>query len=101
MATIASVRETYNTKFVDAHTKEHDQIMEAALAVAECLREGTAMDVYGIGGIPSGHVYAVLSQKLSLDSYLSLIRLLKAMGLVAESNHVLRYIGEDLHAAVN
>ena len=41
------------------------------------------------GGIPSGHLYARLMDKMTLDQYNQLIGYLKQHGLVNESNHFL------------
>lgn len=43
----------------------------------------------GPNGMPSGELYAHLMGKISIETYGSLIGMLKRLGLVAESNHLL------------
>jgi hypothetical protein len=55
-------------------------------AVAEAIRE--------LGEVPSGHLYANLMSKLSLEQYEQLLDVLKGAGLVRESNaHLLTWVG--------
>lgn len=42
-----------------------------------------------LGGIPSGHLYAQLMGKMTLDQYNDIIGLLKDSALVSESGHYL------------
>ena len=53
-------------------------------AVADAIRE--------LGSAPSGHLYAQLCGKLSLDDYTAIIRILVKNGLVTESNHLLTWV---------
>jgi hypothetical protein len=56
------------------------------MAVGECIRD--------LGRpVPSGEVYAHLMGHLTLESYTSVIAVLKAKGLVEEKNHLLTWIG--------
>jgi hypothetical protein len=55
-------------------------------AVADAIRE--------LSEVPSGHLYANLMGKLSLEQYQQIIGVLKSTGLVAESNdHLLTWLG--------
>ncbi len=59
-----------------------------AVAVADAIKE--------LGQVPSGHLYARLMGKLSLDQYESLIRTLCNSGVIREDgNHLLHWIGGD------
>lgn len=60
-------------------------ILEAAMAVADAIRE--------LGTVPSGVLYAQVASVLTLDDFLFIVRNLKEAGVVAESNHVLRWTG--------
>ena len=42
-----------------------------------------------VGSAPSGHIYAALMGKMSLDEYHQIIGVLKDIKLVKESHHVL------------
>ena len=55
-------------------------------AVADAIRE--------LGEVPSGHLYAHLMSKLSLEQYEQVIGVLKQSGLITESNHLLTWVGE-------
>ena len=54
-------------------------------AVADAIRE--------LGEVPSGHLYAHLMSKLSLEQYEQVIGVLKQAGLITESNHLLTWVG--------
>jgi hypothetical protein len=55
-------------------------------AVADAIRE--------LGEVPSGHLYASLMSKLTLEQYEQVIGVLKSTGLIAESNaHLLTWLG--------
>lgn len=56
-----------------------------AAAVGEAIRE--------LGSVPSGHLYARLMGRMSLDTYNKLISLLKQANLVEENNHLLTWVG--------
>ena len=53
-------------------------------AVADAIRE--------LGEVPSGHLYAHLMSKLSLEQYEQVIAVLKQAGLITESNHLLTWV---------
>ena len=53
-------------------------------AVADVIRE--------LGEVPSGHLYAHLMSKLSLEQYEQVIATLKQAGLITESNHLLTWV---------
>ncbi len=55
-------------------------------AVADAIRE--------LGEVPSGHLYAHLMSKLSLEQYEQVIGVLKQAGLITESNHLLTWVGK-------
>lgn len=56
-----------------------------AAIVAEAIQE--------LGSVPSGHLYANLASKMSLNSYNGIIDMLKRAELVSEKNHLLNWIG--------
>lgn len=49
-----------------------------------------AIESAGEVGIPSGHLYAICMGHLSLETYTNLITILKHLGLVTESNYLLK-----------
>lgn len=55
------------------------------LAVAEAIREA--------GEIPSGTLYAMLLGRIDIHGYTKMLAILKSSGLVAETNHLLRWTG--------
>ena len=58
---------------------------KAVLAIAEAIRE--------LGSVPSGHLYARLMDRFSLDQYESLIQILVRENLITRGNdHLLRWI---------
>ena len=54
-------------------------------AIADTIRE--------LGSVPSGHLYAQLCGKMTLETYQSIIRTLCNTGLVKESGHLLTWNG--------
>jgi len=62
-----------------------EQFTELTVTVAEAIREA--------GEIPSGHLYAQLMGRLSLDLYNEMVATMKRAGLIEETNHVLKYTG--------
>lgn len=54
-------------------------------AVAEAIRE--------LKEVPSGQLYARLMSVLSLSQYNQIIDVLKKAGVISESNHLLKWIG--------
>ena len=65
-------------------TSQEAAAVLAVQAIAEVIRS--------LGAVPSGHLYARLMDKLTLEQYTALIDLLKRMGLVTEKNHLLRWV---------
>lgn len=62
---------------------------KAALSVVMAIGE----TIKDLGHVPSGHLYAQVMGRLSLDQYNKVIDLLKKVGAVKEENHVLTWIG--------
>lgn len=66
-------------------------LLRDLISVGECIRE--------LGEVPSGHLYARLMGKLSLESYEAIIRQLVKADLVKRSNaHLLTWIGPVVKA---
>jgi hypothetical protein len=55
------------------------------MAVGEAIRD--------FGSVPSGELYAFLMDKLTLDQYNNVIRILKNAGLIKEEAHLLTWSG--------
>jgi len=62
--------------------------IQIVAAVAEAIR--------GLGSVPSGHLYAQLLGKVTLEQYRQIIATLKRAELVSESNHMLHWIGPSI-----
>jgi hypothetical protein len=60
-------------------------LQRIAFAMADAIRE--------LGEVPSGHLYAALMEKMTLETYQRIIGMLKASGMVKESFHVLKWVG--------
>ncbi len=60
-------------------------VLATALAVRDCIRE--------LGSVPSGHLYARLADRLSLEAYTQIINVLERSGVVKVENHLITYIG--------
>lgn len=60
-----------------------------ALAVTAVVAECIA----ALGEVPSGHLYAQVMDRMSLETYTKILALLKKAELVEEHAHVLRWIG--------
>jgi hypothetical protein len=54
--------------------------------IVDCVKDCGAM------GLPSGHLYAHLMGKMSLDTYEQMIELLIRAGRITRSNHCLYYV---------
>lgn len=65
-------------------------VVETICAVGDAIRE--------LGSVPSGHLYAHLCGSMSLEAYLRIIAILKALDMVHESGHLLTWIPEDVVA---
>lgn len=64
---------------------EMSAAIRTAQAVAEAIRE--------LKEVPSGQLYVHLMGIMSLDQYTAIISALKKAGVVSESNHLLKWIG--------
>lgn len=62
--------------------------MAVTVAIAEAIREAKE--------IPSGHLYAVLMNKVDLEGYQRIIQTLKNAGLVEDKGHLLKWVGPSL-----
>lgn len=63
--------------------KRTEALATIVTAVADAIRE------MGPAGMVSGHLYAALSDKLSLSAFQAIVGFLKKNGMIRESNHVL------------
>ena len=79
-----------------SHTKEQiTAAIELAKTVADMIKAAT--ETSPLKGIPSGELYARLMPalpSLTVETYNSLIDLLKRSGIVKESNYLLSFIVE-------
>lgn len=70
-------------------TKEQ---VASAIAVVQTIAEAVRV----AGKIPSGHLYAMIMDKVSIQAFESAVALLKRAGLVGESNHELSWTGPEI-----
>jgi hypothetical protein len=63
--------------------------VKAALAVVAAVTE----TIRELGEVPSGHLYARLMGRMSLETYNQIIQTIKNTGLVSETGHVLKWVG--------
>jgi hypothetical protein len=63
--------------------------LKLTVAVTEVIREA------GRNGIPSGHLYALLLDRVTLQGYESMIAQIKRTGLVEERGNVLYWTGPE------
>jgi hypothetical protein len=63
-------------------------ILRLIQSIADAIQEA------GDRGIPSGHLYAMLMHKVSLQTYEYAIGILKDAGAVTEQFHLLRWTGK-------
>jgi hypothetical protein len=61
---------------------------EQALGFAETIAWG----IRELREVPSGHLYAQVMNRLSLQEYQVIIDVLKESGFITESNHVLKWV---------
>jgi hypothetical protein len=61
---------------------------EDVINYAKALYE--AIEMAGDRGVPSGHLYAVLMDRMNLATYEALLSLLIEGGLISQSNHLLK-----------
>ena len=68
-----------------------EQKMKAAVEIMKAV----ASAVKDLGSIPSGHLYAQLMGKMSLDSYEKMTGALERMGIIRiDGNHLITYTGK-------
>ena len=67
-------------------TEQAQKLIEFMGAIASLIKE--------VKTIPSGHLYAQLMGKMSLDQYQNMIATLQKAGLVSLKNDLLTYTGE-------
>jgi len=53
----------------------------------ECIVGASGM---GMGGIPSGHLYAMLMSVVDLDTHQKVVSFLEEQGMITMKNHLLR-----------
>ena len=63
---------------------------KAAVAVVVAIGE----TIKDLGSVPSGHLYAQLMGRMSLETYNKVIALLVKTGAVKEENHLLTWVGK-------
>ena len=61
--------------------------------IADCIRDITASNSNGLGGIPSGHLYVHVQGTVSLATYTAILDVLKRAKLVEERGHLLVWVG--------
>ena len=69
---------------METRTQEQEATFQTVLAIAEAIRS--------LGTVPSGHLYARVMGKLSLDQYNQIIGMLKRQGLISETHYELKWI---------
>lgn len=67
---------------------ERTQAQKAAIAIVMAMAEA----IEQLGEVPSGHLYARLMDKMSIGEYNRIIDILKELGWVSESNHLLKWV---------
>jgi hypothetical protein len=73
-------------KMTTMTTEQAQKLIEFMGAIASLIKE--------VKTIPSGHLYAQLMGKMSLDQYQNMIATLQKAGLVSLKNDLLTYTGE-------
>ena len=66
-------------------TDQQRATLEVVRTVADAIRD--------LGAVPSGHLYARMMGYVSLETYTSIIDVLKQAGLVSERNYLLTWVG--------
>lgn len=61
-------------------------VVEIVLAVGSTIKE--------LGSVPSGHLYAHLMGRMTIEQYNIIIGVLKSAGAVEEDNHILTWVGK-------
>ena len=67
-------------------TNQEKAALAIVLAVGEAIKE--------LGSVPSGHLYAHMMGRMSLETYNKVIGLLVKTGAVKEENHLLTWVGK-------
>ena len=84
----------HNAGMVQNVTSEEVQAgARVLIAVTQAIHEA--------GEIPSGHLYAMLSGRMSLQTYESMIRTLLGTGLVEKHGDLLRWVGPAMNPIAN
>lgn len=73
-----------------------DQINQTIAAI-----QIVASAIQEVGEVPSGHLYAALMGKLTINDYNYIIDTLKGAGVVEEKYHLLKWIGPARKEASN
>lgn len=69
-------------------TQQVHAAINMVAAIAEAIRS--------LGEVPSGVLYAQVFGHMTIDQYTQVIGIVKRVGLVAETNNVLRWVGPTL-----
>jgi hypothetical protein len=72
--------------FMTTQQQQIDATLQTIKVLADAIRESP-------NGIPSGHLYAVATNTMSLATYQSMIDMLKRAKLVSEKNYLLTWMG--------
>lgn len=64
-------------------------------AVTLAVTHAIAEAIHGLSEVPSGHLYAHVMHFMDLQSYIRAKETLKRVGLITETNHLLRWVGPD------
>ena len=67
-------------------TDQEKAALQVILAVGSAIKE--------LGSVPSGHLYARLMGRMSLETYNKILGILKRTGAVKEENHLLTWVGK-------
>ena len=67
-------------------TNQERAALEIVIAIGQTIKE--------LGSIPSGHLYAQLMGKMSLETYTKIIDLLVRTGAVKNEGHLLTWVGK-------
>jgi hypothetical protein len=62
------------------------------LAAAALMIDAVAEAIKGLGSVPSGHLYAMLTGMMTLEMYLAIIAKLQRLGMISNSGHLLTWI---------
>jgi hypothetical protein len=77
-------------------TNRKDASAKSQAAAAVTAVAALAEAIHQLGTIPSGHLYAQVMSYLTIEAYNRIIEILKGADLVAEENHVLRWVGPEI-----